>query len=101
MVVSTVVVAGEAALRVDGPPELPAPDDERLVEHPPLFEVLDQSPAGLVHVLTLAGQASRHVAMGVPVVVVDLDKADAPLHHTAGHQGGIGEGARLFGVAAV
>ena len=42
MVVAPVVVRLELALRVDGAPELSAPDDERVLEQPALGEVGDQ-----------------------------------------------------------
>ena len=48
MVVAAVVGRRQLALAVVGAAELAAPEDQRVVEHAPLLEVLDQRRAGLV-----------------------------------------------------
>ena len=101
VVVAAVVLLGESALAVDRAAELAAPDDERVVEHPALLEVLDEGVAGLVDVLALAPHAARKVGVMVPVVMVDLDEADASFHETAGHQHAVGEASALTGFLAV
>ena len=101
VVVAAVVVLGEPALAVDGAAELSAPDDERVVEHSALLEVLDQRVAGLVDVLALAGHTAVDVGVVVPVVVVDLDEADAAFDQAAGHEHAVGEAAALAGFVAV
>ena len=68
---------------------------------PRCFRSCDQAVAGLVDVLALAGQAAGHVAVRVPVVVIDLHEADAALDHPPGQQGRVGEGAGLAGLFAV
>src|SRR5688500_9074700 len=63
VVVAAVVGGGELALAVDRPAELPAPDDERLVEQAALLEVLDQGRRRLVDVLALAADLLGQVAV--------------------------------------
>ena len=59
VMVAAVVVVAQAALRIDRPAELAAPDDEGLVEQPACLQVADQSPARLVDVAALARAAGR------------------------------------------
>ena len=91
VVVATVVGHAESALAVDRTAEFSAPDDERVVEHAALLEVLDERVAGAVDVLALAGHAVGQVAMVVPVVEVDLGEADAAFGQAAGHEHAVGE----------
>ena len=53
MMVAAVVVGGQLALAVDGPAELAAPDDQRVVEQAALLQVRDQRRA-------TAWSVSRH-----------------------------------------
>ena len=55
VVVAAVIVFGELALRVVGPAKLAAPDDERVVEQAPLFQIDHQRGGGLVGVFALEG----------------------------------------------
>src|SRR5262245_21339842 len=41
MMIAAIVVRSELALRVDSTPEFPAPDDESVLEHTALLEVLN------------------------------------------------------------
>src|SRR5437879_4489435 len=50
MMVAPIIGGGELALRVVGAPKLAAPDDERIVEQPALFEIGDEGEAGLIDV---------------------------------------------------
>src|SRR5437763_1842136 len=47
------VVVAAVTLRHRRPPELPPPDDEGIVEHPALGQVLHQGGGGLVHLAGL------------------------------------------------
>src|SRR5439155_25305490 len=95
MVVAPVVLLRQAALRVDRPAELAAPDDQRVVEHPALLEVLEEPGAGLVHVLALRRHPAPEVAVMVPLVVVNLHEPDPALDEAARHEHRVGEAARL------
>ena len=101
VVVAAVVLLGESALAVDRAAEFAAPDDEGVVEHPALLEILDKGMARLVDVLALAGHAAVDVGVVVPVVVVDLDEADAAFDEATGHQHAVREAAALAGFFAV
>ncbi len=85
--IASVVVAGEAALGVDGATEFTAPDDEGILEETVAFEILDETVGGLINVATLGGHASADIGVVIPVVVIDLDEADAALDEAAGEQG--------------
>src|SRR5438477_4473486 len=56
MVIASVVCGSELALGINGTPEFPTPNDQSVLEHPSLLEVLHESPARLVDVLRLARQ---------------------------------------------
>ena len=101
VVVAAVIGLGEAALGVDGSAEFAAPNDEGVFEHAALLEVFDEGVAGLVDVFALGGHAAVDVGVVIPVVVVDLDEADATFDEAAGHEGAVGEGAGFSGVFAV
>ena len=51
--VAAVIVVRQLALRVNRAAELAAPHDQRLVEHPPLFEVANKRGGRLVDALAL------------------------------------------------
>ena len=73
------------------PAELPAPDNQRVVEHPSLLQILDQGRAGLVGVGTVLLKVAHEVAVLVPGLVKDLDEADPALQEAAGQQAGAGK----------
>ena len=101
VVIAAVVFLGQAALAVDRPTELSAPDDQSVIEHTALFEILDEGVAGLIDVLALAGHAACEIAVVVPVVEVDLREAHAAFGEAAGHEHAVGEGARFLGFLAI
>ena len=101
VVVSSVFLTVGAALRVGRPAELAAPDDERLVEHAALLEILDQGGRRLVDVAGHLGQLVLQAAVVVPVAVVELHEAHAFLGEAAGQQGIAREGARGVHVGPV
>ena len=67
VVVAAVVVLGQRALAVDGASELAAPDDQRVVEQPALFEVFDQRGARLVGVAALDFKLRRQIEPSSPL----------------------------------
>ena len=73
------VVVAAVALGHGGAPELAAPDDERVVEHAALLQVLNQGGGGLVHLARLHHDVALDAAVVVPVAVVELDEAHAAL----------------------
>ena len=97
VVIATVVLLREPSRAVNGAAKLTAPHDEGVFKHAALLEVLDESVAGLVHILALAGHASADVGVMVPVVVVDLYKTDTSLDESACHEDTVGKAAGRFG----
>src|SRR5215469_1742736 len=69
VVIAAVVVFGQRALAVDGTAELAAPNNERVVEQAALLQVPDQGCAGLVHVLALAANLLRQIAVLIPAAM--------------------------------
>ena len=51
MMIAAVVVGGQLALAVDGAAEFAAPDDQRVVQHAALFQILHQRRGGLIGLL--------------------------------------------------
>jgi hypothetical protein len=84
VVVPAVVVLRERALGVDGPAELAAPDDQRLVEQAAPLEVRDEGGGGLVGVLALVAELLGQFAVLVPAPVQHLHDPHAALDETAG-----------------
>src|SRR4051794_7170974 len=86
---AVVVAAGLAvalAVAGDGAAELAAPDDQRLVQHPALLEVLQQRRRRAVQLATVALEALLDVRVVVPRADGDLDEADALLDEPAGDE---------------
>src|SRR5436189_139526 len=74
MVVAPIVALRQLSLAVAGPAELAAPDDERIIQHPPLFQILHQRRARLVRLAALDLDGRREVAVLVPSLVIELDE---------------------------
>src|SRR5262249_38521172 len=98
VVVAAVVVLGQGPLAVDRAAELPAPDDQRVLQEAALLQVLDQGGGGAVHVLALAADLLGQVAVLVTAAVHELDEADAALDHAPGQQAVAGEAAVRAGL---
>ena len=96
MVVAAVVFIRQSALAVNRAAELPTPDDQGVVEHTTLLEVLDESPGGPVDDAALAANVLGQVAVLVPLADEDLGEADAALGKTPRQQAVGGEGAWLL-----
>src|SRR5437868_7127557 len=54
MMIATVIILREFALGITRAPEFAAPNDERVIEHTALFEILNEGSAGLVRLARLA-----------------------------------------------
>ena len=98
--VAAVVGRGELPLGVDRPPELAAPEDERVFEEASVFEILDEGKGRAVDVPRLGGKHLGRELMDVPPAVIDLDEADAALDEPPCHERRVLERAGLFGFLA-
>ena len=79
VVVTPVVVLGQTALTIHRASELTAPNDESVVQEPPLLEVGDQRRRRLVGVSTLVPDLLREAAMLIPAPVKELHKTHTTL----------------------
>jgi len=86
-----VMTAAFFAIGAWGAPELGGPDDQGVVEHAALAEVLQKAGDWLVDILRVFG-VFRHVAVLIPVVaggaVDEFDEADTTFHQAAGDKAG-------------
>src|SRR5207237_1301094 len=84
-----------------GTAKLGGPEEQRVVQHPALFKVLEKRGDRLIQDPGLLGMIVHDVLMGVPVdsrraecaSMVDLHKPDSPLQQTAGEEAVPGEAA--------
>src|SRR5271157_5255514 len=86
MMVAAIVGRRELALAVVRPAELTSPEDQCILEHAPLLEVLDQAGAGLVGLAAEDANARRQAAVMIPAGKVKLDEPDVALGQAPGQQ---------------
>jgi hypothetical protein len=65
MVVAAVVASSQLTLREYGAAEFTSPDDQCVVEHPTLFQILYQSPTALVNIFALTREYLGQVKMNI------------------------------------
>ena len=85
------VVVAAVALGHRRAAELAAPDDQRVVEHAALLEIVHQRRRAAIDFLGRAGDVAFHVAVVVPVAVIELDEPHAALGQPPGQQAVGGE----------
>lgn len=101
MVISAVIGLAEATLTVNGSPELSAPNNQGIIEHTPLFQVVDEGVAWSVNVSALRWHSSINIPVVIPVVVVNLDETDISFGQPAGHQGNVRKAPGLAGLLPI
>src|SRR5205809_509613 len=69
MMVAAIVGGREPALAVHRSSEFPAPNDERLVQHAALFQVLNQGGGCLIDFFAAFRKILRQVAVVVPIAM--------------------------------
>ena len=79
MMVAAVVAGRQLALAVVGAAKLAAPEDQRIVKHSPLLEVLNQGRTWLVGFPALLTDAARQIAVMVPARMIKLDEPNVAL----------------------
>ena len=95
MMIPPVVIRLGRALRVWRPAELPAPDHQRFVKHPALFQIADQPGGRLVDVPRHRRELLRQPSVMVPPAMIELDEAYVSLRQPSRQQAIRREGARL------
>ncbi len=101
MMVAAVFGCSEAALAINGASELPAPYDQRVIEHAPLFEILHETCGRLIGFLAALGHTCDQSAVVIPIAMIKLDEAHAALGKATCEQAVRGEGPGLLHVGAV
>src|SRR5437867_9893493 len=84
MMIATVLVRGQLALTINRAPEFSAPDNQRVLQEAPLFQVLDERGARLVGIAALACDLFGQLVVLVPAPVEQLNEPDAAFHEAAG-----------------
>src|SRR6185295_19104577 len=81
-----VVVAAVLVLGVRSAAEFATPDEQRVLEHPPLLEVVDEGGNRLVDAGGVGGQLGLELLVLVPAGIGKLDEPDAGFGEAAGEQ---------------
>ena len=71
--------------------ELTSPDDERVVQHPPLFEIAHQGGRRLIGLGRLRTHATLDVAVMIPTGMIHLNEPHAALGQSSGEEAVVGE----------
>ena len=85
------VVVAAVPLGHRRPAELRPEDDERLVEHPPPRQILDERRGAAIDLRRRPLHMLLDSAVVIPVAVIELDKTDAPLGEPPGEEAVGGE----------
>ena len=101
MMIAAVIVLLDLPLAVDRPPELAAPEHERVLEQAASLEVGDESRAGLVGVAALLADPLGQIAVLIPAPVVKLDEPHVPFREPPGQDAIRGESPGLAGLRTV
>ena len=96
--VASVVGFAEGALGVGGASEFATPNDEGVVEKAALFEVHDESGRTTIGLLATIFHGAWKSAVGIPALVIELDKLDPAFGEAAGFEtiGGVSAGLLCF-----
>src|ERR1017187_318364 len=101
VMVAAVVVGRQLSLAVIGAAKLAPPQNEGIVEHAPLFQILNQGRAGLVGFPALLTDAARQIAVMVPPWVIELNEPNVALGQPPCQKAIGREGARLPGIGPI
>src|SRR5215510_7708059 len=77
VMIAPVICLGQPALRINGATEFTAPDDQRVVEHPSLFQIHNQRGGRLISILSLFRDVFRQIPMLVPAPMEELNETDS------------------------
>ena len=83
VMIAAIIFLGKLALTISGPTKLASPNDQSVLQHTPLLEILDESGASLVNVLALVAMFTRQSSVGVPAPVKDLNIPYPPLRQSS------------------
>ena len=98
------VIATVSFLAHGSSSEFSAPDHERFIEETALLQIRDETDNGLIDISAEPGVVDFHLGVAVPLAsrpVVELDKADSPLHEASRHEALPAVGLGVFVVESV
>lgn len=101
VMIAAILLALKLALAESGAAKLTGEDDEGVFKHAALFEVVNETGAGLVDVISLPLDLFWEFAVVVPAAVKELNETDATLGHAAREEAVAGKRAGLFNFRAV
>ena len=101
MMIATVIILGQSALAVHRTAEFTAPNDQRVVKHAALLQILNERGRRLIGLLAALRQAFGKLAVMVPVAVIELDKAHTTLGEASRQQAVVCISARLARIRSV
>src|SRR5262245_4048895 len=89
-----IAARGIDSLSGGAPTEFGIPDDQGILEHAAVFEILDESRRGLIHCCSLNEMILLNVLVPIPIgarapectAVEELDESDAAFEQAAGEQ---------------
>ena len=99
--IASVIVFGELALGIASAAKFTAPNHEGVIEHAALFQVLDEGGAGLIGFAGLVSNAGGQIAMMIPALVVELDKAHSAFGQAASEQTIGGKTSRFAAIGTI
>ena len=88
-------------MAIDRPSELPAKNDERILEKPSLLKVLDQGGRRLINVHALPFDQLGQITVLIPSAMKNLNRAHAALDQSARENCRMGIGAWVLDVGTV
>src|SRR3954462_3097654 len=101
MMIAAVVGGRECSLRVNGATKFTAPDYERIVQQPALFEVLNERGGRLVGRRALFGDVNGELVVLVPPHVEELHESHIALDQSPSKQTIAGVRPRLLNLGAI
>ena len=91
VMIAAIIFLGKLALTISGPTKLASPNDQSVLQHTPLLEILDEGGAPLIHVFALIAVFIGQATMSIPSTVENLDIANPPLGQSSSIQATGGE----------
>ena len=101
VVVTAVVLPCQFALAIGSTPEFTAENNQRVLQHAPLLEILDQGGGRLIHIKALVLDFLGQVAVLVPAAVENLHDAHPALNQSPGQDCRVGKAAGLLDIWAI
>jgi hypothetical protein len=86
VMIPSIIGSGQFALRIIRSAELTAPDDQRVLKHPAILEILEQCTGRLIGFPALRPHAAGDTTMMIPTLMVQLNELDTPFSKSPSEQ---------------